>query len=56
VVPTLEAWSREISEGCEPKFLQTLVQPRTALRSDKYDRIVVGVLFEESRMFDLLVA
>ena len=54
VVPNLEPRFRRILDGCELEFVHTLVDAQQALRSDKYDMIVVGVLFDESRMFDLL--
>jgi hypothetical protein len=54
VLPNLQAGFRAIFEVCEVNFVHTLVRAREALRSDKYDMIVDGVLFDESRMFDLL--
>ena len=54
VIPDLEARFRAILRGYEPTFVSTLQSALTELRSAKYDMVIVGVLFDESRMFDLL--
>lgn len=54
VVPNLEARFRSILQGYELDFISTLGQAQAALRAARYDMVIVGVLFDESRMFDLL--
>src|SRR3954463_16131380 len=43
-----------ILEPHEPTFVHTLADAKRALARDGYDLIIIGVHFDESRMFDLL--
>jgi hypothetical protein len=54
VVSNLPAPFRQILEGCELDFVQPLPEAQAPLRSDKHNMIVADVLFDESRMFELL--
>ena len=43
-----------ILAGCELKFVRTLDEARRALKDDGFDLVLIGVHFDDSRMFDLL--
>jgi DNA-binding response OmpR family regulator len=43
-----------ILAGYEIKFVRTLDEARRALQADGFDLVLVGVHFDDSRMFDLL--
>ena len=43
-----------ILTGHELTFVTTLADAQTALRADRFNMIMIGVNFDESRMFDLL--
>jgi PleD family two-component response regulator len=43
-----------ILEPHEPTFVHTLTDAKRALARDGYDLVIIGVHFDESRMFDLL--
>src|SRR5437899_9265582 len=51
-----EAYTRlfAIFTGHELTFVTTLADAQTALRADHFNVIMIGVNFDESRMFDLL--
>ena len=43
-----------ILSGHELEFVSTLTDARAALKGDSFDMIMIGVHFDESRMFELL--
>lgn len=53
-VPEMDERIGHCLPGHELVFVRTLREAMTALRHDGYSLIVIGVLFDESRMFELL--
>lgn len=43
-----------ILAGYELEFVRTLAEARRALQDDGFDLVLIGVHFDDSRMFDLL--
>src|SRR6185503_14010181 len=52
--PDIERRLGTILEPYRAMFVHTLAAAKRALASDGYDLIIIGVHFDESRMFDLL--
>jgi hypothetical protein len=44
----------EILAGHELVFVRTMAEARRALEADKFELVIIGVHFDDSRMFDLL--
>jgi CheY-like chemotaxis protein len=53
-VPEMHDRIAECLPGHELEFVSTLAQAAVALRHDGYSLIVIGLHFDESRMFELL--
>ena len=53
-VPEMDERIRHCLPGHDLVIVRTMREAMTALRHDGYSLIVIGVLFDESRMFDLL--
>jgi PleD family two-component response regulator len=52
--PDIERRLGTILKPHEPTFVHTLAEAKRALARENYDLIIIGVHFDESRMFDLL--
>jgi len=53
-VPQMDARYAAALGGCEIEFVRTLAQARQALGGARHDLVVIGVYFDDSRMFDLM--
>ena len=53
-VPEMDQRVRHCLPGHELVFVRSMREAMTALRHDGFSLIVIGVLFDESRMFELL--
>ena len=53
-VPEMDDRIRECLPDHEVVFVRTLSEAVAALRRDRYDMVVIGLHFDESRMFELL--
>jgi hypothetical protein len=53
-VPEMDERIRQCLPGHELVMVRTMREAMTALRHDGFSLIVIGVLFDESRMFELL--
>jgi hypothetical protein len=53
-VPEMDERIRHCLPGHELVFVRSMREAMTALRHDGFSLIVIGVLFDESRMFELL--
>ena len=53
-LPETDARIRECLPGCEFVFVRSMHEALVALRRDGFSLVVIGLHFDESRMFELL--